>query len=143
MGKLIERSLISSDILNVDLLCSVEDDSELLNHLKKKVNINEGKRKILYDSYLVMSYLTKCYDESLTLDGVRVLTVDGEIFTVLTSDILENRIVLSDNALRFMLATLDYVNKQEVPSIKVLDYATLDYGDYKKDENLSKAKGMK
>lgn len=142
MGKIIRKNIELEDIASVDLLCSKEDNKKTTEQLRNRVNIHNGKNKLLTESYLFMTYLVSSVDENLKLDAIRIRTSDMNLYNITTQDIIENQIVISNYSVKFMLNTLKYLSNQgEELSIKVLDYNTLDYVDYQKE--LSKSKGSK
>lgn len=135
MQNYVIKRIDEEDLLKVELLCSLEDDKDLISDLQVKVKMYQGKGKILIDSYLALMYLVNGTSENLKLEAVRVLTKNGEIYYISTYDIKENRVILSDNSLCFMLNVLNYVNKQEKILVKVLDLKTLSYVDYNEDNH--------
>lgn len=142
MGKIIRENIELEDITSVDLLCSKEDNKKTTEQLRNRVNIHNGKNKLLTESYLFMTYLVGSVDENLKLDAIRVRTIDMKLYNITTQDIIENQIVISDNSVRFMLSILKYLsNSKEELSIKLFDYQNLDYIDYQ--EELPKSKGSK
>ena len=143
MEKYIESHINEGDIKKIELLCSLEDDKDLIKDLEEKVIGYTGKSKILLDAYLTIMYLTDSIDSDLSLEGIRVVTNNNERIHVSTYDIKESRVIVSDNSLRFMLNVLNCINKGQNVFVKTLDYKMLEYVDYDKETSLVKTKGGK
>ena len=134
MEKIINRNIELNDIINVDLLCSEESNEKIFSLLKRNINIHNGKAKKLNDAYFTICCLICAYNEKISLDALRIKTNEGEIYTILPYDIIENQIVINDNAVNLMLNVLKYLREQEKLSIKMFNYKTLDYIDEQKEE---------
>lgn len=127
MGKIVKQNVELSNITRVDLMCSRESSENINNLLKRNVNIHKGKNKLLTQSYLFLSYLTNSYDKDIKLDGIRIWTIDGEVYIISTYDIIDNQITINDNAVKLILNALNYVSLQGQANINILDYNNLDY----------------
>lgn len=139
MNKVLSNRINEEDIFKVELLCSESDNTKVISDLQEKGLTHTGKSKILIDSYLLIMYQLGMINSNLSLDDIRIVSMDNDVFHISTRDIINNRIVISDNAIRFILNIFKFIQKGENTTIKVLDLNTLDYVLYD-DKNKKKSK---
>lgn len=141
MKNYVKETIYRENIIKVELFCSLNDDKNLIETLQEVIKVHHGKRKIIFNNYLKVMKVVKKVNKNLNLEGIMITLDDGDRCYLSTYDILENKVVLSDNSLQFMINILNFVYNEQSLEIKTLDLESLDYVSYNEEKTLTKTRG--
>ena len=123
----INYQINEEDIDSIELLCCDAENKDLLTKVGENCRSEDAKNKEFSIIYLFLLCVLGNYDDNLYLEGIRVVTKDGNMHYILSSQVKEKCYVINDNLIKFIKHIAYYIINGNEIGIRKLNISTLDY----------------